>query len=94
MPQFSAGGGSPGEVVVADIRSIAAAGAPAGLQVHLTGEMATQVDNATSSGSSQDRTQNLSLLFIIVLLLLAFRAVPRRSSPSSRRSSCSCCRGQ
>jgi putative drug exporter of the RND superfamily len=75
VPQFSAGGGSPGEAVVAAIRSLETAGAPAGLQVHLTGEMATQVDNATSSGSSQDRTQNLSLLFIIVLLLLAFRAV-------------------
>ncbi|HVA85599.1 MAG TPA: MMPL family transporter [Candidatus Saccharimonadales bacterium] len=74
VPQFSAGGGSPADVVVAAIRSVATAGAPAGLQVHLTGEMATQVDNAQASGSSQDRTTNLSLLFIIVLLVLAFRA--------------------
>jgi RND superfamily putative drug exporter len=37
VPQFSAGGGSPGEAVVAAIRSLETAGAPAGLQVHLTG---------------------------------------------------------
>ncbi len=48
---------------------------PAGLEVHLTGQLATQVDTIAASGSSQYQTQLLSLLFIVVLLLLAFRAL-------------------
>jgi RND superfamily putative drug exporter len=48
---------------------------PAGLQVHLTGQLAIQVDTIAASGSSQNATQSLSFLFIIVLLLLAFRAL-------------------
>ena len=51
------------------------AGAPAGLQIHLTGQLATQIDTIAATGSSQDQTSQLSLLFIVVLLLLAFRAV-------------------
>jgi RND superfamily putative drug exporter len=68
-------GGGDADQLVAAIRSTATAGAPAGLQVHLTGEIPTLVDNAAASGASQDRTQNLSLLFILVLLVLAYRAV-------------------
>ena len=48
---------------------------PAGLQIHLTGQLATAVDTVTASGSSQNQTQQLSFLFIVLLLLLAFRAV-------------------
>ncbi len=73
VPQF-AGGGEAASLVTA-IRQADAQAAPAGLQVHLTGEIAIQVDNAAASGSSQNRTQLLSVLFIVVLLLLAFRAV-------------------
>jgi RND superfamily putative drug exporter len=71
---FSAGPEAKG--VVDGIRStFGAAGAPAGLQIHLTGQFPTQVDTVAASGSSQNQTQQLSLLFIVVLLLLAFRAV-------------------
>jgi RND superfamily putative drug exporter len=63
------------EALVNAIRGTAAAAAPAGLQVHLTGEIPDLVDNARASGSSQDRTQTFSLLFILVLLVLAYRAV-------------------
>ena len=73
VPQFA--GGGTGDALVAAIRQAATRAAPSGLAVHLTGEIATQVDNAAASGSSQDRTQALSLLFIVVLLLLAFRAL-------------------
>ena len=73
VPQFAGGSGGAG-VLVAAIRQ-ATTGAPSGLQVHLTGEIAAQVDAAAASGSSMDQTQNLSVLFIIVLLLLAFRAI-------------------
>jgi RND superfamily putative drug exporter len=50
-------------------------GAPAGLSIHLTGQFPTQVDLIAASGASQNQTQELSLLFILLLLLLAFRAV-------------------
>ena len=63
------------ETLVTAIRNAAGAVAPAGLQVHLTGEVPDLVDNAKASGSSQDRTQTFSLLFILVLLVLAYRAL-------------------
>jgi len=62
--------------VVESIRaSFGTVSAPAGLEIHLTGRLATQVDAVKASGSSQDLTSQLSVVFIIVLLLLAFRAV-------------------
>ncbi len=63
------------DVLVAAIRNAATAAAPAGLQTHLTGEIPTLVDNENASGASQDRTQTFSLLFILVLLILAYRAL-------------------
>ncbi|MFI5262408.1 MAG: MMPL family transporter [Candidatus Limnocylindrales bacterium] len=69
-------GGPEAQGVVDAIRgAFTTVGAPAGLQMHLTGQLATQIDSIAASGSSQDQTSRLSLLFIIVLLLLAFRAV-------------------
>ena len=73
VAQFT-GGGGPVDLVAA-IRSAATKAAPAGLQTHLTGEIPDLVDNASASGASQDRTQTFSLLFIIVLLVLAYRAL-------------------
>jgi RND superfamily putative drug exporter len=71
---FSAGPEASG--VVRAIRStFGSAGAPAGLEIHLTGQLAIAVDTVAASGSSQNQTQDLSLLFIVVLLVLAFRAV-------------------
>ncbi len=75
VAQFTGGGGGSAETLVAAIRSAATTAAPAGLAVNLTGEIPTIVDNATTSGSSQDRTQSLSLLFIVLLLVLAYRAL-------------------
>jgi RND superfamily putative drug exporter len=63
------------DALVTSIRNTAVAAVPAGLQVHLTGEIPDLVDNAKASGSSQDRTQTFSLLFILVLLILAYRAL-------------------
>src|SRR5664279_592659 len=71
---FSAGPEAQG--VVDALRStFTSTPTPAGLQIHLTGQLATQIDTVAASGSSQNQTQELSLLFIVVLLLLAFRAV-------------------
>jgi putative drug exporter of the RND superfamily len=49
-------------------------GAPSGLQLHLAGQIATAVDNQASSNRSGNQVQLFSFLFIIVLLLLVFRA--------------------
>jgi putative drug exporter of the RND superfamily len=49
-------------------------GAPAGLQLHLAGQIATAVANQASSNRSGNQVQLFSFLFIIVLLLLVFRA--------------------
>jgi RND superfamily putative drug exporter len=71
---FSAGPETKG-VVEAIRATFTTVDAPAGLQIHLTGQFPTQVDAIAQSGSSQNRTQQASLLFILVLLVLAFRAV-------------------
>lgn len=68
-------GGPEAQALIASIRSTFSGSAvPTGLQVHLTGQLAIQLDTIKASGSSQNQTQQLSLLFIVVLLLLAFRA--------------------
>jgi RND superfamily putative drug exporter len=68
-------GGPEAQGVVDAIRAtFTGPGVPAGLDIHLTGQLATQVDTVAASGSSESTTSLLSLLFIIVLLLLAFRA--------------------
>jgi RND superfamily putative drug exporter len=68
-------GGPEATSAVDAIRGTFASAASSGLQVHLTGELASQIDSVSASGSSQSSTSELSLLFIIVLLVLAFRAV-------------------
>ncbi|MBV9837692.1 MAG: MMPL family transporter [Solirubrobacterales bacterium] len=48
--------------------------APAGLQLHFAGELAQSVDADKQQQHTQSLTQQLSLLFIIALLLVVFRA--------------------
>jgi RND superfamily putative drug exporter len=54
---------------------IAGAGLPSGLRVHLAGDIAVQVDEQNASGNTGNKVQDLSLLFIIVLLVLIFRSL-------------------
>ena len=54
---------------------IASAGLPAGLRVHLAGDIAAAVDQQKASGSTGTRVEQLSLLFIILLLVLIFRSL-------------------
>jgi RND superfamily putative drug exporter len=54
---------------------IAAAGLPAGLQAHVAGDIAAQVDQQKASGNTGNKVQYLSLLFIILLLVLIFRSL-------------------
>ncbi len=53
---------------------IAQADLPAGLQAHVTGDIAAQVDQQKASGNTGNKIQALSLLFILVLLVLIFRS--------------------
>ncbi len=50
-------------------------GAPPGLEVHVAGNVATNVANNTNSQKTGKQIQGLSILFIIVLLLIVFRAL-------------------
>ena len=54
---------------------IAQAGLPAGLQVHLAGDVAIQVDQQKASGNQGNEVQDLSIVFIIALLVLIFRSL-------------------
>jgi len=51
------------------------AGVPAGLELHLAGAVATNVANQKGSNAAGNKTQGLSFLFIIVLLVLIFRSI-------------------
>ncbi len=55
--------------------TIKGAAPPAGMQVHLAGQFAVNVDQQKQSGTTGNQVQDISVLFIIVLLLLIFRSV-------------------
>ena len=62
--------------LVTNLRTaIARAGPPAGLQVHLAGAIAVQVDQQKKSGSTGNQEELLSVIFILILLLLIFRSL-------------------
>jgi len=74
----TAGSGNPSYAknVIDGLRSqIAAAHLPSGLQVHLAGDLAVQVDQQKASGNTSNKVQGLSVLFVIVLLVLIFRSL-------------------
>ncbi len=50
-------------------------GAPPALQLRLAGSVATNVANQNSANTTGNKTESLSLLFIIILLLLIFRSL-------------------
>jgi RND superfamily putative drug exporter len=54
---------------------ISRAGLPAGLHVHLAGDIAISVDQQKATGNTGGRVQNLSALLILVLLVLIFRSL-------------------
>jgi len=62
-------------VVNALTADFAKVGAPPSLQFHLAGVVATNVAEQKSSSSTGNKTQALSVLFIIVLLLFVFRSL-------------------
>ncbi|HEX4060010.1 MAG TPA: MMPL family transporter [Streptosporangiaceae bacterium] len=70
--------GNPNEdtdIVDAMRAKIADAHLPAGLQVHLAGDIAVQVDQQKASGNTGNQLQGLTIVFIVLLLLLIFRSL-------------------
>ena len=70
------GGMSAEQTLVTDLRSsISGVPLPNGLEAHLAGALATAVDNQGMSAATSNKVEYLSTLFIIVLLILVFRAL-------------------
>ena len=70
------GSGSGLTTLVDDLRSaIKKASPPSDLSVHLASAVAINVDQQAKSGNSDNQIQLLSVVFILVLLLLVFRAL-------------------
>jgi putative drug exporter of the RND superfamily len=62
--------------LVDDLRAqIAKANPPPGLQVHLAGQIAINVDQQAKSGNTGNQVELLSVIFILILLLLIFRSL-------------------
>jgi RND superfamily putative drug exporter len=62
--------------VADDLRAkIKSVDAPKGLELHLTGDFAASVDAANANQQGRNNTEGLTVIFILVLLLLIFRAV-------------------
>ena len=62
--------------LIDDLRAaIAKASPPPGMQVHLAGSVAINVDQQKQSGNTGNQVQLVSIIFIIILLLLIFRSV-------------------
>jgi RND superfamily putative drug exporter len=55
--------------------AITAAGPPAGVQVHLAGQLAINVDQQKQSGNTGNEVQGAAFVFILILLFLIFRSV-------------------
>ncbi len=73
-----AGSGNPdyAKNLVDGLRAqITKADLPAGLSAHVTGDLAEQVDQQKASGSTSNKVQALSVLFVILLLICIFRSV-------------------
>jgi RND superfamily putative drug exporter len=62
--------------LVDNLRSaIASSSPPAGMQVHLAGQFAVNVDQQKQSGKTGNQVQDAAFVFILILLLLIFRAL-------------------
>jgi RND superfamily putative drug exporter len=62
--------------LVKSLRStITAAGPPAGMQVHLAGQLAINVDQQNQSGNTGNEVQGAAFVFILILLFLIFRSI-------------------
>ena len=66
----------PAQNLTVDLRhAIQASALPGDLHAHLAGELAGQVDASQSSGRAGNLGEDLSIVFILVLLLVVFRSL-------------------
>jgi putative drug exporter of the RND superfamily len=66
----------PAQDLIVGLRhAIGVAALPGDLRAHLAGPLAAQVDATQSSGRAGDLGEDLSIVFILVLLLVVFRAL-------------------
>ena len=66
----------PTQQLVTGLRhAIAVSALPGGLRAHLAGPLAAQADASQSPGRAGSLGEDLSIVFILVLLLLVFRAL-------------------
>ncbi|MHB1488827.1 MAG: MMPL family transporter, partial [Acidimicrobiales bacterium] len=76
VPRFGGSAKGSGEKLVTQIRSLFRhVPLPAGLALNLTGQLPTAIDLNASQGKSRNHTQVFSFVFIILLLLVAYRAL-------------------
>ncbi|HEU4610323.1 MAG TPA: MMPL family transporter, partial [Chitinophagaceae bacterium] len=62
--------------IIDDIRgAIHSSNLPAGINAHLTGDLAAQVDQENANNSGRNKTEIYSVILILILLLLVFRAL-------------------
>jgi len=71
----TAGGGATGATVVAAVRRLMAAGTPPGVETYLTGTLPILIDQQHAANHTEDYAALLSVLVILVVLAVAFRAV-------------------
>ncbi|HXW34517.1 MAG TPA: MMPL family transporter [Acidimicrobiales bacterium] len=71
----TAGGGSAAKSAVADIRATFAAAEKTGLTFNLTGSLPILVDQQAAAAHAQNKTLVISVVLILALLIVAFRAV-------------------
>ncbi len=76
MASYSGSGGQNYQTNLIDgLRAkISSTALPAGLQVHLAGDLAAAVDSQKASGHTAKEVQGLSVLFVVLLLVLIFRS--------------------
>jgi RND superfamily putative drug exporter len=70
----TAGGGATGSAAVDAVRHLMAAETPADLQTYLTGSLPILVDQQHAANHTEDDAALLSVLLILVVLAVAFRA--------------------
>ena len=68
------GGGPPGAQAVDTVRRLMSQRAPSGVSVFLTGSLPQLVDQQRAAGHTANRAELISGIFVILLLLLAFRS--------------------
>jgi RND superfamily putative drug exporter len=75
LADVSFGQDGPLKTLIGNLRTaIHGVRAPPGVQTHLAGQVADQVDMEAKSGNTAARVQVLALIFILILLIIIFRS--------------------